>query len=155
EPSSSTVLDALPADAPPIPSLTYPPRRASRLFPLHPNFWWALLWCFAMLLLTQVLGGVFIVVVVILAMAVNPDILPKEQLADPSELRQTPAFQLAVGLGLWLAHFLMILLSLVVLRVVAGRSWHREVAVRRPAPFHVGLVVALVPAFLLLANGAY
>ncbi len=155
DPTSPPVLDALPADAAPYPSLAYPPRRAWRPFPLHPNFWWALLWCFAMLILTQVMGGVFIVVVMVVAMAVNPDLLPRDQIGDPAELMQIPAFQIAVGLGLWLAHFLLIVLALVVLRVVAGRSWRREVAVRRPALFHVGLVVALVPAFLLLANGAY
>jgi membrane protease YdiL (CAAX protease family) len=150
------ILDALPAHEAAPPSIAYPPpQRVSRPFPLHPNFWWALLWCVAMLLLTQVLGGVVAIVIVILAALVNPEIAPLDRMGNPAELMQLPVFQFAIGLGLWLAHFLMILLSLLVLRIVAGRSWAREVAVRRPAALHVGLVVALVPAFYLLANGAY
>src|SRR5262249_10276760 len=107
------------------------------------------------LLLTQVLGGVIAIVVIVFAMLLNPEMAALGEMHDPGEMMRLPVFQFAIGLGLWLAHFLMILLSLLGLRVVPGPSWHREVAVRRPSLAHVGLVVALVPAFFLLANGAY
>src|SRR5262245_9602530 len=152
------ILDALPADEAGYSSTAYPRirKRVSLLFGPHPNFWWALLWCAVMLLLTQVLGGVVaIVVVLVVATVLNPDGAALGKMNDPAEMMQQPVFQIGIGFGLWLAHFLMIVLSLIVLRVVAGRSWHREVAVRKPAWTHVGLVLALVPAFILLANGAY
>ena len=150
------ILDALPADGALPPPITYPPpRRVALPFPLHPNFWWSLLWCLGMLICTQGVGGAIAVVVIFAIALVNPEAAPLDKMGDASNLMSLPSFQFAIGLGLWLAHALMIALSLGVLRIVAGRSWAREVAVRRPALLHVGLVILVVPTFSLLANGAY
>jgi membrane protease YdiL (CAAX protease family) len=146
-------MDALPADEPPPSVYTQTPSVAWKM-PLHPNFWWSLLWCVAMLLMTQVLGGIVAIVVVAVAMVFTSQ-GGAPPLGDPSQLMDLPIFQVAIGLGLGIAHVLMIFFSLVILRIVAGRDWHREVAVRRPSLAHVGLVLIGVPAFIILANGSY
>lgn len=151
---SPGILDALPAE--PAPPTEYrPPPPARFVIPLHPNFWWALPWCLAMLLMTQLPGGLIGIAVAFLVMFVTGDMKAFAANQDAASMFDNPTIQFGIGLGLWIAHFLMILLSLAALRIVAGRYWHRQVAIRRPAITHVLLVIALTPAFILLANGAY
>src|SRR5262249_32034141 len=41
------------------------------------------------------------------------------------------------------------------LRIVAGRDWPRQVALRLPSLTHVLLTLAIIPAFMVLGSGAY
>ncbi len=119
---------------------------AERPFPLHPNFWWGLLWCVGLLLFTQVPAGVLAGVVLVGVVLYRPDAV-----RDMS----SPAVQAVIGLGVVLAHGLIIFFALLVLRIVAGRDWARQVGLRLPAGSHVVLALAVVPGFLVLGSAAY
>lgn len=124
-------------------------------FPLQPGFWVAILWCLGMLLFTQVPGGivsVLLMVTLLLTLPGQPDLMT---IRNPGELLGSTAGQLALGAGLAVAHLLMIGLGLIVLRVVVGRDWRREVALRRPTWSQALLVAASAPAFVIVANATY
>src|SRR4051812_33064094 len=99
---------------PPTPDPDAPPRWRP---PLHPNFWWALLWCVFLVLVTQIPAGLVAVAVLVAIAVRNPDAL--RDLSGPS-------VGLAVAVAVFVAHGLIILLSLLVLRVTAGRDWMRQ-----------------------------
>src|SRR4051812_12520872 len=71
-----------------------------RRFPLHPSFGWAVLWCVAMLLLTQVPGamvaGVYIVAILIL----NPEAFNAAGDVGVGGLMANPNVQVALGIGI-------------------------------------------------------
>ncbi len=147
---SSDILDALPAypeepSPPPLPS-TEP-----RPLPLHPNFWWALAWCLALLIITQICAPIVVVLPFVFYLAVAEPDLFKD--GNASTLLESTTMQVALGFAQWFAHLMIIVMSLVVLRVVAGREWKREVALRRPSVWHLVLVILMWPAFLVFANG--
>jgi hypothetical protein len=147
---STDIQDALPA----YPDEAPPPPPKPREFPLHPNFWWGILWSVGSLLLTQVPGGVVVAIILIGGSILFPKILPAEAMQNPSTLMQHPVALIAMGVGLVIAHLLMIGLSLACLRVLAGRTWHRQVALRAPSFSHLVLTVAVVPAFMVLASAS-
>lgn len=156
---SSDLPDALPVEEPlgPLPESVPPPAPpappAPRAFPLHPNFWWGILWSIGALLLTQVPGALATLVIILGAVALR--LITLDQLDGPDALFENPVGLVAVGAGVVFAHLLLILLSLLCLRVVVGRDWPRQIALRLPTFAHVVLVVLLVPAFMVLAHGGY
>jgi uncharacterized protein len=149
---SSDIMDALPAypDAPVPP----PPPPKPKGFPLHPNFWWGILWSIGALLLTQVPAGVVIAVIMVGASLLAPDAVPLDKMKTLGDMMQNNVALIAMGIGLVTAHALLFGLSLVCLRILAGRAWHRQVALRAPSLSHVVLTVALVPAFMVLASAS-
>lgn len=136
----------------PVPSPLPPSLRPPRPFPLHPGFWWGTLWSLGMVITTQGTGGVIAAIVLVAAILVQGQ---AGQQLKQEDMYEMPVFSFAMGLGLGLAHVLMFILSLVLLRIIIGPDWKRQVALRVPAWHHVLLVVLLTPAFLLLANGSY
>lgn len=149
---STNILDALPAypdESTPPPA---PPKPKG--FPLHPNFWWGLLWSAASLLLTQVPGGIVVAVILVAGSLLFPRLVPPAAMQNPAEMMRNPVILIAMGLGLVIAHVLLIVLSLVCLRVLAGRDWQRQVALRPPNFRHVLLTFAIVPAFMVLASAS-
>jgi uncharacterized protein len=152
---STNILDALPAypDEPtPPPAPPAPPKPKG--FPLHPNFWWGLLWSVGSLLLTQVPAGIVVAIIMVGGSLLFPKLVPPEAMQDPAQMMQNPVILIAMGIGLVIAHLLLIALSLVCLRVLAGRDWHRQVALRPPSFRHVLLTFAIVPAFMVLASAS-
>lgn len=151
---SQDIRDALPVypeeQPPPLPPLD----KASDS-PPHPNFWWGILWCIALLLFTQVPGAAVALVIMLVTYFVSPNLLPLEELKTPESMMGNSIVQFAMAAGLVVAHILIILFSLVLLRVVVGKNWYRAVALRLPSFSHVLLALAMVPAFMILANGAY
>ena len=121
--------------------------RAARPFPLHPHFGWAILWCIAMQLLTVIPAIVITGVYILFVIVSKPDSI------DPTQpLLSNPYVQIAMGIATWAQHFFIILLSLLVLRIAAGRDWPRQVAVRLPSLSHFWLVVVLTPSVLVLGG---
>jgi membrane protease YdiL (CAAX protease family) len=125
----------------------------NRPFPLHPNFGWAILWCIGLLLFTQVPGGVVAVVMIFVSMFLFPQSIRQEDLRDTASILRNPIGLASFGVGIAVAHLLIIGLSLLVLRIIAGRDWSRQVALRRASWSHVGLIILVWPAFSFLANG--
>lgn len=122
-------------------------------FRLHPNFWWGVLWCVALLMCTQVPAG--LIAAVLLIVFSFSRLTEAGDLGDPMALLADPVVQAIFGLALALAHVLIITFSLIVLRLVIGRQWRREVALRLPSLWHLLLVLAVTPAFIILAQASY
>ncbi|MFM7148295.1 MAG: lysostaphin resistance A-like protein [Gemmataceae bacterium] len=131
------------------------PEKKPLEFPVHPNFWWSILWCIGLLLFSQVPGAFVALVILVGGMLIFPSIMTVENLSGPDELMSNPVAQLAMGCGVFVAHLLIILLSILALRIVVGKDWPRKVALRLPSWQHVLLIFAMVPAFMVLANGGY
>lgn len=117
--------------------------RSTFVFPLHPSFWWAILWCVFMMLMTQLPAGIIAIVVMF--------VLSK---GDPGALRDLTSHPVRTGIvvAVVVAHSLIILLALLCLRMIAGRDWMRQVALRLPSLRHVLLTFAIWPAFLVLGS---
>jgi membrane protease YdiL (CAAX protease family) len=144
--SPDTLAAALPPPASWPAAVDVDAPRVVRPFGLHPNFWWALLWCVALVLFTQVPAGLCAFALLVVEAVRNPEAL---------QGMNSPAVQRAVGLAVVMAHGLIILFSLLVLRVAAGPDWARQVALRRPAGRHVLLTLVAVPAFVVLGSASY
>ena len=147
--------------APPADGRPFPPGRVSPwprvVRPPHPGFWFALLWCIGFLFVTQVPGVIVAVVILVGTMVGNPAVLKPGQ--DPAEvqavLMKTPAWSLALAAAMLTTEILVVGVSWLVIRLVVGRQWPRQLALRRPGVVHLVLVLAACPAMILLANGFY
>jgi membrane protease YdiL (CAAX protease family) len=121
----------------------------------HPNFWWAWLWCFLFLFATQIPGAVIAVVVVGILAVVAPEQFPKGALANQTALLKSQPMSVALAVAFFITELLVIGFSLLVIRLVIGRDWMRQLAVRRPGIFHTILTLASFPALVLLGNLSY
>jgi membrane protease YdiL (CAAX protease family) len=127
--------------------LTRPPRPPG---PPHPGFWWAVGWCFLMLIVAQLTPAFGVSVVVIgreLLLQRGPGG------AEPTSPQQLQ--HLILLPTVFLSQTILIAFSIVVLRLVVGRDFPRQVALRLPAATHVLLVVLLWPALAFGASGVY
>ena len=139
----------------PPPPPDYPPPPAMRMpRPPHPGFWWSLLWCVGFILFTQIpgalLGGLLMVALMLLA--------PQQMEAvkgAKSSLPDTPAVSAVMAVTFAFTELLVIGFSWLVIRLVVGRDWTRQLALRRPGAVHVLLVLMGFPAVALLGNGSY
>jgi membrane protease YdiL (CAAX protease family) len=157
--------DALPVWPPPEDSVPPGAIQAERppgfLFPWqrpglpHPGFWWSVLWCVVFLLCTQIPGGVIAVVVFIFLMILRPDMLPAGEMGNMNALMVSPAMSFALAVGLLFTEVLVIGFSWLALRLLVGRDWPRQCALRRPGLAHLLLVLASLPALMLFANFTY
>ena len=120
----------------------------------HPNFGWSFLWCIFFLLLTEIPGGIIALIIAVVLIAIAPDQYRTLQ-DSPKDLMKSPALNLATAIGLFIAKSLGILFSLLVIRLVVGRDWARQLAVRKPSVSHTLLALASFPSLVLLGNAAY
>jgi membrane protease YdiL (CAAX protease family) len=121
----------------------------------HPNMGWSLLWCLLFLFVTQVPGAVLVVVVMTGLFMLSPHTLPLEALRKPADLLKSEAMTIALGIAFFVTELLVIGFSWLIIRLVVGRDWKRQLALRRPALSHTLLALAGFPALVLLANIAY
>lgn len=117
--------------------------------PPHPNFWWGSLWCLGFVLFMN--GSIIAVAALAIGgrALLSPD--PKAFLGNLGaggkpgpELSDVLAFAVLTG------EAASIVLGLVVVRVVVGPDWRRRLAVRLPSAAQLLLVLAGLPAFILL-----
>jgi membrane protease YdiL (CAAX protease family) len=125
-------------------------READWARPPHPGFWWAVLWCILMLIVAQVLPalGVGIIFGIVQVARLGFD-AGLQWIASPEG---TQAMLLPT---LLCAQVALILFSWLVLRLVVGKDWPRQVALRLPGVTHVVLAVVGLPALALLAQAGY
>ncbi len=121
--------------------------------PPQPGFRWAILWCFLMLIVAQVLPAIIVVTVVIGKEMVV-------QLTHPgggglAQMGQQELQHIILLPTLLLSQLTLIAFSVIILRLMAGRDWHRQVGVRLPAVTHVVLALLLWPALTFGASGIY
>jgi membrane protease YdiL (CAAX protease family) len=121
----------------------------------HPNMSWSLLWCLLFLFVTQVPGAIIVVMVMTGLFLLSPNALPLETLRKPADLFKSEAMNIALGAAFFITELLVIGFSWLIIRLVVGRDWKRQLALRRPALSHTLLALAGFPALVLLANIAY
>jgi membrane protease YdiL (CAAX protease family) len=119
----------------------------------HPNFGWSLLWCLLFWIVTQ-LPGAFIVVLFVAGLFIlSPETM--KQVKDPDELYKLDAMNIAFAIALFITEVLVIGFSWLIIRLVVGRDWMRQLAVRCPSLAHTLLVLASVPVLSLLGDISY
>ncbi len=118
--------------------------------PPHPGFWWALLWCIGFVIVTQFPGALVAIAIIVVYSLIHP-----QAVGNASALLQSPVMSVALGAAFFVTEILVIGVSLLVIRLVVGRDWTRQLAVRRPSVAHLGLAVASLPGLVVLANAAY
>jgi membrane protease YdiL (CAAX protease family) len=122
---------------------------ARRPGPPHPGFWWAVLWCLLLLVVAEFAIPLLVALFIFAVQAVQlGGIGPATDWLEENEYK--PAFLLPIQMS---GHIAIFILALIALRLAAGKSWPRQVAIRLPAVTHVLLAVAGAPAFWLLGNG--
>lgn len=121
----------------------------------HPNFWWSWLWCLLFLFVTQVPGGILAVVVAVGLMLLQPEKYPLSTLSNQTALLQSEPMRIGLAVGVFVIELSVILFSLLVNRLVVGRDWTRQLAIRRPSLAHTLLTLASFPVLALMGNVVY
>jgi membrane protease YdiL (CAAX protease family) len=121
----------------------------------HPNFWWSILWCIFFMLVTQIPGAIVAVVVVAALAVISPQSFPRGALNDQAALLKSEPMSVGLAVAFFITELLVIGFSLLVIRLVIGRDWRRQLALRRPSLSHALLALASFPSLVLLGNLAY
>jgi membrane protease YdiL (CAAX protease family) len=139
------------AEIEPAPVLLLPQR------PPHPNFWWALLWCFGFLVFqigAQIAGSIFGVVGVLIG---DPRTL---RAVKEASARHAPSQEIAEMLvgpatlsGAFFAQQLAaVFFALLAVRIVVGKQWPRHLAFRRPTLWHLLLALLALPGMFVITS---
>jgi membrane protease YdiL (CAAX protease family) len=121
----------------------------------HPNLGWSLLWCLLFMIVTQVPGAVIAVLVVVGLALLSPGTLPMETLSKPAELLKSEPMSVALAVAFFITELIVIGFSWFIIRMVVGRDWKRQLALRLPSLSHTLLALASLLPFVLLANVIY
>lgn len=121
----------------------------------HPNFGWSLLWCLLFLIVTQVPGGILSIVVAFGLTKLAPNRFSLTDLTNKSTLFQSDAMSIGLAVAMVVIELSVVVFPLLVIRLVVGRDWTRQLAIRRPSLSHTLLALASLPVFMLLGNVAY
>jgi uncharacterized protein len=127
-----------------VPEAPPPPR------PPHPGFWWAVLWCLGILLVTQILPAFVGLFIFILSSAGN---LSLEKLSNTQALLRSPAYAQAMLWAMLLAEILMVGTAWLVIRLTVGKKWPRLLALRWPSWSHLVLALMGLPGLIVIAMG--
>jgi membrane protease YdiL (CAAX protease family) len=121
----------------------------------HPQFFWACAWMLLFMFVTQGLGMVItaVLLVVQIALAPNRDALLKEW-TDAKAMSSSADFARMMWPPMLITEIITIVAALAALRLIAGPSWARKIALRLPSLPHVALVLLALPAFVLLGQWA-
>jgi membrane protease YdiL (CAAX protease family) len=138
------------------PELELPARSVSRQPRRpHPNLGWSFLWCLLFIFATQIPGAMIAVAVVAGMLLVRPDQFPPGVLSNQAALLKSEPMGVALAIAFFITELLVIGFSLLIIRLVVGRDWKRQLAVRRPSVAHTLLALASFPALVLLGNVSY
>jgi uncharacterized protein len=121
----------------------------------HPNIGWSLLWCLLFLFVTQTPGALIAILVIVGFRFLSPNSLPLATLSKPAALLKSEAMNVSLGAAFLVTELLVIFFSWLIIRLVVGRDWKRQLAFRWPSVSHTLLALAGFPAMVLLANIAY
>ncbi len=121
----------------------------------HPNFWWSILWCILFMIVTQIPGAVIAVAVVAALAVLSPERFPPGVLSDQAALVKSEPMGIGLAVAFFFTELIVIGFSLLVIRLVVGRDWRRQLALRRPGLAHTLLALASFPSLVLVGNFAY
>lgn len=156
-----------PQPAPPPMVLRVEPSAPPTLRKPRPGFLGAILWCL-LFLAVQMLSAIGVMFLVLLIFALRTDDAGKffnDQLVgfaqaaarigpnDPPRPPPPQEIGQALAWGMFGAQVASVGLILLVLPRAVGRDWKRQIGVRTPAGLHIFLVILVVPAFMILADG--
>ena len=140
---------------PELPPPSYPPPPSVRKpRPPHPDLWWAALWCIGFILFTQIPGALLGALLMVALMVLAPQAVSAGATAKGA-IPDSPAVSAIMAVTFAFTELLVIGVSWLAIRLVVGRDWTRQLALRRPGLAHVLLVAAGFPALALLGNGSY
>ncbi|MGH7169395.1 MAG: lysostaphin resistance A-like protein [Gemmataceae bacterium] len=121
----------------------------------HPNLGWSFLWCLLFLFVTQLPGGILAVVVAVGVVLLQPEKYPLSTLSNQIALLQSEPMRIGLAVGVFVIELSIVGFSLLVIRLVVGRDWMRQLAVRRPSLAHTLLTLASFPVLALMGNVVY
>jgi membrane protease YdiL (CAAX protease family) len=121
----------------------------------HPNFIWSFLWCLLFIIVTQTPGAVVAVLIVGGFAVISPDSMPLDSLSTPAGLLKSEPMNVALGVAFFITEAIVIGFSLLIIRLVVGSDWKRQLGLRIPGFRHTLLALASFPALVLLGNIAY
>lgn len=122
----------------------------------HPGFFWALVWCFLFLLVTQIPGAVLAVAVFFVLWGVAPQLFPPDALRDTSVLMTSNGMSIALAAAFLYTELIVIGFSCLILRLIVGKDWPRRIGLHQlPTGFQLFFVLSAFPAMVLLANVCY
>jgi uncharacterized protein len=113
----------------------------------QPGFWAAVLWCLAILLLTQLLPG--LLAGLLLAIGGEGSIT-RGELRNSQALIRSTGYALVMMFVMPLSQGLSIYMAWKAIKWKVGPNWKRELNLRRPSWFHVALAFTALPAFMLV-----
>ena len=112
------------------------------------GFWMAVLWSVVYVVASQIVVGVAAMVVVLIVLAVVGGGLPQ----DMNNWMAEPTGRVVMLIVVAATQFGGLALSLLLLRLLAGKSWKRKIALTRlPSPTHAALVLIGFPAMIALS----
>jgi uncharacterized protein len=121
-----------------------PPKRP------HPGFWWAVLWCVGILLVTQFLPSF---VAGFIYAASNVSMRSSQKAQSAAEIVRSDGFADAMLPGMVVGGMASLALGLLAIRLVVGKDWPRILALRWPSGSHLVLALVGLPALMLLTIG--
>jgi membrane protease YdiL (CAAX protease family) len=117
----------------------------------HPNFGWALLWCLGYFLVTQGVAAMVMVGVLLVQAALSTDTKAYlEQLGAKDYLGSSSFANTILAPTILASQVLSWMFALVAIRLVVGRDWTRQLALRLPSLPHVILPLLGLPGLWLL-----
>jgi len=118
---------------------------------------WAFVWCIFFILVTQISGAIIAIVMSFVLMAIAPQLFPPDALrANVQELLSSPGMTLSLAVAFLITELLVIGFPCLILFLVVGRDWPRQIGLKRlPTLSHLLFVLAAFPAMVLLANIVY
>jgi membrane protease YdiL (CAAX protease family) len=147
----AVVEPARPADEePPRRRRRLPPERPLPAAPPQPGFWWAVLACVLMVFVSQLIVPLCYTVVALIVQSVRLASFEDALKGLQADLSGSAEFMLPV---LALSQATIFVMALLGLRLLAGKSWPRQVGLGLPSAVHVLLAVLGVPGFWLLSAG--
>lgn len=139
-PLPGSVPPPLPAED--IPFLLPAPR------PPHPNFWFAVLWCLGILVVTQLVPGI-LGVIIFFVLAANK--IKPEMVQNSSAMMRMPEYAQAMLPSLLLSQLLSVAMAWLAVRLIVGREWPRILAVRWPSWSHLVLTLLGLPGLMVVS----
>jgi membrane protease YdiL (CAAX protease family) len=106
------------------------------------------------ILVTQIPGAVVVAGVLLVRTFGAPDVEASVKQIQTRAFQTSPEFAAALWPGFLVAQLLGILFAWLALRLVVGKEWPRRVALRRPSLAHFLLTLLILPAVMLVGQGA-
>jgi len=126
-------------------------RRAPPPGPPHPGFWWVFLWVILMYIVAQFVPAFAVIIILAVIEAIRAG-GPEGAMTWLQGLQKDKSYMLPM---MGAVEFTMVISGWTALRLVVGRDWRRQVALRLPTLTHTLLAVIAWPALAIGASGVY